>query len=59
MNDAMSATHFRRGLLFTSSGSFVNLVLPALETIVVARLLPATLVGARTAPIRLLEETRG
>jgi O-antigen/teichoic acid export membrane protein/glycosyltransferase involved in cell wall biosynthesis len=41
-----SPVSFRRGLLLTSTGSIVNLVLLALETVVAARLLPVAVYGS-------------
>lgn len=43
---AAAPPSFRRGLVFTSSGSIANLVLLFLETIIAARLLPPSAYGA-------------
>jgi glycosyltransferase involved in cell wall biosynthesis/O-antigen/teichoic acid export membrane protein len=46
VSTSTSPVGFRRGLLFTSTASIVNLVLLALETVVAARLLPVAVYGS-------------
>src|SRR5258707_4081972 len=46
MTETTLGSGFRRGILLTSSGALVNLVLLALETVVSARLLPVAVYGS-------------